>query len=137
MSSDHRSMGARRRTPFGILAGLLVFLLFVTGCSGSEASSSGTSQEEAVESSTDRPNVVFVLTDDLDYAATQKMPEINSLLAEEGLSFEEAFVSHPVCCPSRVTILTGLYDHNHNVISNNFPSGASRSSSPRGTRRTR
>ena len=51
------------------------------------------------------------------------MPQIGSLLAEEGLSLEQAFVSHPVCCPSRATILTGLYDHNHNVISNNYPSG--------------
>ncbi len=118
-----RSMGARRRTLFGILACLSVFLLLAAGCSGSETSESGAPQEGETASSTDPPNVVFVLTDDLDYASAQKMPEINSLLAEEGLSFEEAFVSHPVCCPSRATILTGLYDHNHNVISNNFPSG--------------
>jgi arylsulfatase A-like enzyme len=80
-------------------------------------------QEEGTESSADRPNVVFVLADDLDYASAQQMPEIGTLLAEEGLSFEEAFVSHPVCCPSRATILTGLYDHNHDVLSNNYPSG--------------
>jgi N-acetylglucosamine-6-sulfatase len=116
-------LGARRRTPFGVLVCLSVFLLFVTGCSGSETSAPGGSREEGSGSAADRPNIIFVLTDDLDYASTQKMPQINSLLAEEGLSFEEAFVSHPVCCPSRATILTGLYDHNHNVISNNFPSG--------------
>ncbi len=67
--------------------------------------------------------MIFVLTDDLDYASAQKMPEINSLLLEGGASFEEAFVSHPVCCPSRATILIGLYDHNHGVLSNEPPSG--------------
>src|SRR5215212_12107949 len=111
---DVSSFRARRRTIFGVLAGLSVFLLFVAGCSGSE-----TSQEEEAKSPADRPNIVFVLTDDQEYASAQKMPQIRSELIEEGLSFEEAFVSHPVCCPSRATILTGLYDHNHNVLSNN------------------
>src|SRR5215210_8810269 len=84
-------------------------------------------QEEAnAQSSTaaaTQPNIIFVLTDDLDYASAQKMPQIRSLLIEEGTSFEKAFVSHPVCCPSRATILTGLYDHNHNVLANRPPSG--------------
>ena len=120
---DVRSFKTKRGTPFGVLACLLVFILFVASCSGSESPASGMSQEEGTESSADRPNVVFVLADDLDYASAQQMPEIGTLLAEEGLSFEEAFVSHPVCCPSRATILTGLYDHNHDVLSNNYPSG--------------
>ena len=105
------------------MGGLAVFLLFVTSCSESETSASDTPQEQEAESPTDRPNILFVLTDDLDYASTQKMPEINSLVAEEGLSFEEAFVSHPICCPSRATILTGLYDHNHRILGNGPPRG--------------
>ncbi len=122
-SSGDRSFGARRRALFGILMCLALFLLFDVGYSGSEASASGTSQEEKTESPADQPNMIFVLTDDLNYASIEQMPEISSLLSEEGLTFEQAFVSHPVCCPSRATILTGLYDHNHNVISNNYDSG--------------
>ena len=53
---------------------MAVFLLFVTSCSESETSASNTPQEEETEALTDRPNIVFVLTDDLDYAAAQKMP---------------------------------------------------------------
>jgi N-acetylglucosamine-6-sulfatase len=102
---------------------LAIFLLFVASCSESGTSSSQSSQEEDVESPTDQPNIIFVLTDDLDYASAQEMPEIGSSLIEGGTSFENAFVSHPVCCPSRATILTGLYDHNHNVLSNRPPSG--------------
>src|ERR671913_1840098 len=94
--------------------------LLVAGCS---ATGEAAQEREEVESPSERPNIIFVLADDLDYASAQKMPQIGSSLTEEGTSFENAFVSHPVCCPSRATILTGLYDHNHNVISNNFPSG--------------
>ncbi len=106
-----------RGTLLGVLACLAALLAL--GCSGG---TEGAAQGEA-EASADLPNIIFVLTDDLDYASTQKMPEIRSRLMEEGTSFEEAFVSHPVCCPSRATILTGLYDHNHEVLSNKPPSG--------------
>jgi arylsulfatase A-like enzyme len=103
--------------------------LLLAGCSGSEISASETSasgksqEEEGTESATDKPNIIFVLTDDLDYASTQKMPQITSLLADQGTSFEEAFVSHSLCCPSRSTDLTGLYEHNHNVVGNKPPNG--------------
>ena len=105
------------------MGGLAVFLLFVTSCSGSETSSSDTPKEAEAESPTNRPNILFVLTDDLDYASAQKMPELPSVMVDKGISFENAFVSHPICCPSRATILTGLYDHNHNVRSNGPPDG--------------
>ena len=117
VSSVDGPLGAERRAPFGVLTCLWFFFLFVTGCSVSETSSSGTSEEEA-ESTADRPNIVFVLADDLDYASAQKMPQIRSRLIEEGASFENAFVSYPLCCPSRATILTGLYAHNHDVKGN-------------------
>ena len=122
---DHeaRSSGASSRMPFGVLASLSVLLLIVAGCSGSEGSATGDDQGEGAEVAADWPNIVFILTDDLDYASAQKMPKISSLLAEEGLSFEDALVSHPMCCPSRATIFTGLYEHNHGVIHNEFPSG--------------
>ena len=91
-------------------------VLVAGGCSASEISASETSasetsqEEEGAEPATDRPSIIFVLTDDLDYASTFKMPQIRSRLIEEGISLEEAFVSHPICCPSRATFLTGLYD---------------------------
>src|SRR5215210_2584023 len=103
--------------------------LLVAGCSGSEISASETSasetsqEEEGAGPATDRPSIIFVLTDDLGYASTLKMPEIRSRLIEEGISLEEAFVSHPICCPSRATLLTGLYDHNHGVKGNAPPEG--------------
>jgi N-acetylglucosamine-6-sulfatase len=116
-----RSYGFPARRVLLCVLCLAAFLL--VGCSGSEPAQEG--QEEA-EATTKKPNIVFVLTDDLDYASAQKMPNLRSLLIDQGVSFENAFVSHPVCCPSRTTILTGLYDHNHDVRSNNPPDGGFR-----------
>ena len=44
-------------------------------------------------------------------------------MLEEGTSFENTFASYPLCCPSRATILTGLYAHNHEVQGNLPPNG--------------
>jgi N-acetylglucosamine-6-sulfatase len=97
----------------GFLTGLAVFL--ASGCSSFDS--------PQAEVSADQPNIVFILADDLDYASAQKMPALRSLLIERGASFDKAFVSLPQCCPSRATILTGLYAHNHDVTENNPPDG--------------
>jgi N-acetylglucosamine-6-sulfatase len=71
----------------------------------------------------ERPNVILILADDLDVASISHMPNLRSLLIERGITFENAFVTDPLCCPSRVTILRGQYAHNHGVLSNEPPHG--------------
>jgi N-acetylglucosamine-6-sulfatase len=61
--------------------------------------------------------------DDLNFATVQQMPELRSSVIEEGASFQNTFISYPLCCPSRATILTGLYAHNHDVRGNAPPDG--------------
>ena len=104
-----------RGTLLGIAACLAVLLV---GCSGPE-----TERDEGAGDTIEQPNILFVLTDDLDLASIDQMPNINSLIAREGATFENAFVSYPICCPSRATMLTGLYSHNHNVRGNKQPVG--------------
>ena len=72
---------------------------------------------------TGRPNVVFILCDDLRWdawatPATQvKTPHIDRL-AEEGVRFNNAFCTTSLCSPSRASILSGLYAHRHGVPNN-------------------
>ena len=65
-----------------------------------------------------RPNIVFILTDDLDAVTMAALPSLKSLLADQGVNFSQFFVSDSLCCPSRASILCGQYDHNHLVLDN-------------------
>jgi arylsulfatase A-like enzyme len=69
-------------------------------------------------------NVVFILTDDMSSSELAGMPNVESLIAGEGTTFNEAYVSFPLCCPSRATMLSGQYMHNHGVHGNLPPSGS-------------
>src|SRR3954469_19938508 len=51
------------------------------------------------------------------------MPNTLSLVAGRGITFNRYYVSYPLCCPSRVTLMTGRYAHNHNVRGNVQPDG--------------
>jgi arylsulfatase A-like enzyme len=69
------------------------------------------------------PNIVFVLTDDQRYDELTYMPTLQAELADKGIQFTNAFVSDPLCCPSRSTILTGRYSHSTGVYENLAPNG--------------
>ncbi len=71
----------------------------------------------------DRPNIVLVLTDDLDAKSTSVMPHLRTLLVDQGTIFTNAFVTYALCCPSRSSILRGQYVRNHQVLTNTPPSG--------------
>ncbi len=60
----------------------------------------------------------MIMTDDQTKDSLEFMPQVQSLLAARGTTFDNYFVSYPLCCPSRATYLTGQYAHNHGVIHN-------------------
>lgn len=70
--------------------------------------------------SAERPNIVVVVTDDqtLDQFSPEVMPQTFRRLVDRGVSFRQAIVSTPQCCPSRAAFLTGQYAHNNEVVSN-------------------
>src|SRR5215211_7257202 len=70
-----------------------------------------------------RPNIVFILADDLDAASVSKVSSLTGYMADMGITFDNAFVTSSLCCPSRSTILTGQYPHNHLVRTNVPPRG--------------
>jgi len=91
----------------------LVIWFFLTGC-GNQGS-----QSDDDRPSREKPNIIFILTDDqrwdaIGYAGNQiiQTPEMDKL-AGEGTFFTRAFVTTPICAASRASIFTGLYERTH------------------------
>jgi arylsulfatase A-like enzyme len=64
------------------------------------------------------PNVLLVVTDDQRADTLDVMPRTRRWLGEGGTTFGQAYVTTPLCCPSRSSILSGRYAHNHGVRTN-------------------
>ena len=70
------------------------------------------------EALTAKPNIVFILADDMRKDDLKYMPKTRNLLQEKGMTFQNAFVSNALCCPARATIMRGQYAHNTGVWTN-------------------
>jgi N-acetylglucosamine-6-sulfatase len=71
----------------------------------------------------ERPNVVFVMTDDMPERLWSTMPALRDRVGAKGTRFTNAYVTQSLCCPSRATVLTGEYPHNHGITGNHAPNG--------------
>jgi len=98
----------------GVMPGVMVF----AACAASAASASAASTDSQ------RPNIVFILIDDLRYDALSctgstivPTPQIDRI-ASAGVRFTNAFVTTSICSPARASFLTGLYTHVHGVRDN-------------------
>jgi N-acetylglucosamine-6-sulfatase len=69
------------------------------------------------------PNFIVILTDDQGAATMDFMPILNRELVARGIKFDQGYVTTPLCCPSRSSILTGEYAHHHGVLDNRLPLG--------------
>ncbi|KKY17570.1 putative arylsulfatase [Phaeomoniella chlamydospora] len=71
------------------------------------------------------PDIVFILTDDQDMRmhSLDHMQKLQSLLMDEGTSYIRHYAPTALCCPARVSILTGLHAHNHLVTDVSGPNG--------------
>jgi N-acetylglucosamine-6-sulfatase len=79
--------------------------------------------ERSLAQTTPRPNIVFILGDDLRASDLDYMSNTRSLLVGQGVKFTKAWTTRSLCCPSRATTLRGQYAHNHEVWVNVEPSG--------------
>src|SRR3990172_1877511 len=97
------------------------FVLFVSLALG--AAVLGLPDAFAAPARPDRPNIILILTDDLDAKSISVMPQLKTLIADQGTTFTNFFVTYALCCPSRSSILRGQYVRNHQVLTNTPPSG--------------
>jgi N-acetylglucosamine-6-sulfatase len=102
-----------RRLPRNLLTAVLL-CLFV----GMAAETQPSTQKDP-----QRPNVLFILTDDQDPGSLRNMANVQSLLVDQGTNFTHAYATTPQCCPSRVSFMRGQYVHNHGVLENKPPEG--------------
>jgi N-acetylglucosamine-6-sulfatase len=66
----------------------------------------------------DSPNVIVILTDDMDTSLMPFVEQTNRLIGEQGATFTNFYVTTPACCPSRASILRGQYAHNTDILEN-------------------
>lgn len=95
---------------------------------GPSAPEHSTDQQAAggqdVESAARRPpNVVLITADDMMASDLAAMPNTRRLLARRGTIFSQGIAPTPLCVPSRVSMLTGRYAHNHNARAIRGPRG--------------
>lgn len=121
-------MGARwmfYRLPFwrAILA-LTIFGLTAATASCLQQNGGGLVPEprRAMGQPAGRPNIVFVLTDDLAMNLVQFMPHVLQM-QRDGVTFANYFVTDSLCCPSRASIFTGRYPHNTGIFTNTGADG--------------
>jgi len=124
-ASPSRVLRARLATAAALLV-LLTGLVFANAQKAGAATASAFPPEH--------PNFVVIQTDDetLDQLYTvfnaggidvPAMPNTLSMIAGRGITFNRYYVSYPLCCPSRVSLMTGRYAHNSNVRGNVQPNG--------------
>jgi arylsulfatase A-like enzyme len=68
-----------------------------------------------------KPNILIILTDDQPPDTMMVMPKTMKFFGNGGTNYPNGSVSTPLCCPSRSSIFSGRYAHNHGVHTNENP----------------
>src|SRR3954468_20557836 len=105
-----------------MLAALVAFVSSASPAHGRAATSAAPAPAPGGAPAPARPNIVFVLTDDLTRNLLRFMPEVRRM-QRQGATFTNYFVTSSLCCSSRTSIFTGKYPHNTGVLQNTPPQG--------------
>ncbi|MFT7034094.1 MAG: arylsulfatase A-like enzyme [Cyclobacteriaceae bacterium] len=100
----------------------LICLSILVACSTTKKS-----EQPIVTNEASKPNILILMPDQFrsDMMGCAGQPDIITpnidQLAGDGIRFTNAISGGPVCCPTRTTIQTGLYIHEHGITNNNLP----------------
>ena len=103
-----------RRPPRTTLRAAVILAVAGSVASACGPASAPRAVEEAVR---ERPNVLVIVTDD-QRADTLGVMERTRAWFADGTRYTNAVVTTPLCCPTRASIFTGRYAHNHGVVAN-------------------
>ncbi len=78
----------------------------------------GASSAAAAQQAQERPNIVLLESDDQTQEQMRFMPLTEQMIGGRGATFPTNLAVWPLCCPSRATLFTGQYPHNHGVLGN-------------------
>ena len=99
-----------------------VFAMAASSCAVAASATDGEGSTGAptnvLVAPTHAPDIVLILTDDQRFDTLWAMPTVESQLVAKGIDFTNGYVSNPLCCPSRSSILTGEYSHSTGVYTN-------------------
>lgn len=117
MRHFHKRLRGKHGTQLVLVIALLLLLPLLL----LEVRSRQISRQNAAEGT--KPNVILILTDDQPDNTLNYLPQTAAALGDRGVTFTNAFVTTGLCCPSRASILTGEYTHNHGVWTDSPPNG--------------
>ena len=117
-----RPVGAPRHPCRVRVAASLLAVMVLAGCSAVGANAKTPKDTAPVGTMASRPNIVFVLADDLSTNLVPYMPHVRSMM-RRGATFTNYYVTDSLCCPSRASIFTGRYPHNTGVFKNSGRDG--------------
>jgi N-acetylglucosamine-6-sulfatase len=100
-------VASRRQQTLRAVLVLATTTLALAGPGLGSASAVGAVAAGPAAASRRKPNILFVLADDLDAAEMRYLPRTRALLGAHGTTFDDYFVSNSLCCPSRTTTLRG------------------------------
>ncbi len=101
---------------------VLLLAAIFAACALGGASNARADMPSGATAQAQRPNIIFILTDDLSWNLVQYMPNVQAM-QKDGMTFTRYFVTDSLCCPSRSSIFTGRVPHNTGVFTNTPPDG--------------
>jgi N-acetylglucosamine-6-sulfatase len=109
------------------VTGVIIAALAATGCNTSVGATPHVGNTHPQPSlsgqpASSRPNIIFVLTDDLSWNLVSNMPHVKQL-EQAGSTMSHYYVVDSLCCPSRSAIFTGQYPHDDGVFTNTGSDG--------------